>query len=257
MKKRYPFSSLVSVVLVFVCVAPFVYVFVQSLLSAEGGFTLRHYYDALLSTSAYLHRFWRSLTLTICIAVGQVVISTLAGYGFAKCSFTGKNTVFFLLIILMIMPLQVTLVPNYIMLDKLGLLNTYYALALPMIFVPLGTFIMTQCFKSVPDSILEAARLDGCRTLGVIYRVAVPMNKSGLVCVMLLSFLDGWNMVEQPIAYLKDFGDYPISVALAMTAPADSSVKLVCCMLVILSPLFLFLYFNRELVEGIAFGEEK
>lgn len=257
MKKRFLFSDFVSVVLVFICVAPFIYVFVRSLLSTEDGLTLRHYYDALLSTSAYLHRFWRSLALTLCIAAGQVIISTLAGYGFAKCDFHGKNIVFFLLIILMIMPLQVTLVPNYIMLEKLGLLNTYYALALPMIFVPLGTFIMTQCFRSVPDDILDAARLDGCRTLGVIYRVAVPMNKSGLVCVMLLSFLDGWNMVEQPIAYLKDFGDYPISVALAVTSPSDSAVKFVCCMLVILPPLFLFLYFNRELVEGIAFGEGK
>ena len=83
------------------------------------------------------------------------------------------------------------------------------------------------------------------------------MNKSGLVCVTLLSILDGWNMVEQPIVYLKNFEDYPISVALATTSPTDSAVKLVCCMLVVLPPLFLFLYFNRELVEGIAIGGEK
>ena len=77
------------------------------------------------------------------------------------------------------------------------------------------------------------------------------------VCVTLLSFLDGWNMVEQPIAYLKDFMRYPISVALAYVPPADPTLQLVCCVLVVLPPLFLFTYFNRELVEGIVLAEMK
>ena len=178
-------------------------------------------------------------------------------YGFAKCRFPGKNVLFFLLMVLMIMPLQVTLVPNYIMLDKLGLLDTYYALVLPMIFVPLGTFIMTQSFQAVPNEIIEAARLDGCGTLKLICRIAVPMNRAGLICTLLLSFLDGWNMVEQPMVYLEDFGRYPISVALASVPPENPTVQLVCCILVALPPLFLFAYFNRELVEGIALGGEK
>lgn len=152
--------------------------------------------------------------------------------------------------------LQVTLVPNYIMLDKLGLLDTYYALVLPMIFVPLGTFIMTQSFQAVPNEIIEAARLDGCGTLKLICRIAVPMNRAGLICTLLLSFLDGWNMVEQPMVYLEDFGRYPISVALASVPPENPTVQLVCCILVALPPLFLFAYFNRELVEGIALGGE-
>lgn len=143
------------------------------------------------------------------------------------------------------------------MLEELRLLNTYYALALPAIFVPLGTFIMTRSFKSVTNDVIEAARLDGCGTLGVIWRIAVPMNKSGLVCTFLLSFLDGWNMVEQPMVYLKDFVKYPMSVGLATTPPDDPTIQLVCCMLVALPPLFLFAFYNRELVVGIAIGGEK
>lgn len=81
-----------------------------------------------------------------------------AGYSFAKCKVTGKNFLFFLFIVWGIMPLKVTLVPNYIMLDRLGLLNTYYTLALLMIFVSLGAFIMTQSFKAVPNEIIEAAQ---------------------------------------------------------------------------------------------------
>lgn len=257
MDKRRPFSSTAAVILTVLSVVPFAYVFAKSLISNQGGFTLAYYYQVFLAQEQYLLRFWKSLGLCLCITAGQVVVSTLAGYGFAKCRFPGKNVLFFLLMVLMIMPLQVTLVPNYIMLDRLGLLDTYYALVLPMIFVPLGTFIMTQSFQAVPNEIIEAARLDGCGTLKLICRIAVPMNKAGLICTLLLSFLDGWNMVEQPMVYLEDFGRYPISVALASVPPEDPTVQLVCCILTVLPPLFLFTYFNRELVEGIALGGEK
>ena len=251
------FSSFAAVLLTALSVIPFLYVFAKSLLSAQNGFTLSYYYQVFLAQEQYLLRFWKSLGQCLCITAGQVVVSTLAGYGFAKCRFPGKNVLFFLLMVLMIMPLQVTLVPNYIMLDRLGLLDTYYALVLPMIFVPLGTFIMTQSFQAVPNEIIEAARLDGCGTLKLICRIAVPMNRAGLICTLLLSFLDGWNMVEQPMVYLEDFGRYPISVALASVPPENPTVQLVCCILVALPPLFLFAYFNRELVEGIALGGEK
>lgn len=257
MTKSGKIAQIIAVILVLICVSPYVYVFISSFIGADGTFTLDYYYKTFLGTSQYLVRFWKSLFLCIIIAAGQVVASTLAGFGFAKFHFPGKNIVFFLLMILMIMPLQVTLVPNYIILDEMGLMNTYYALALPAIFVPLGTFIMTQSFKAIPNEILEAAKLDGCGVMGLLTRIAIPMNKSGLICTMLLSFLDGWNMVEQPIVYIEEFIDLPISVALASVPPENPTVQLVCCILVILPPLFLFCYFNRELVEGIVVGKER
>ena len=257
MSKSGKIAQAVSILLVLLCVTPFVYVFIQSFIGSDGQFTLDYYYKTYLGTSQYLTRFWKSLLLCVCIAAGQVLASTLAGYGFAKCKFPGKNVFFFLLMILMIMPLQVTLVPNYIILDEMNLMNTYYALALPAIFVPLGTFIMTQSFKSIPNDIIEAAKLDGCSTMNILTKIAIPMNKSAIVCTMLLSFLDGWNMVEQPIVYIEEFIDLPISVALASVPPEDPTVQLVCCILVTLPPLFLFCYFNRELVEGIVIGKEK
>ena len=256
MNHKHGISSVLAFFLTLLCVVPYLYVFLMSFLG-ESGLTLDFYYEVFLSETQYLVRFWKSLALSLVIAVCQVTVSILAGYGFAKCKFPGKSAIFFLLMILMIMPLQVTLVPNYLMLDELGLLNTYYALALPAIFVPLGTFIMTRSFQSVTNDVIEAARLDGCGTLGVIWRIAVPMNKSGLVCTFLLSFLDGWNMVEQPMVYLNDLVKYPMSVGLATTPPEDSKIQLVCCMLVALPPLMLFAYYNRELVEGIAIGGDK
>lgn len=256
-KQRNIGGVIVSLVLTIICMAPFCYVLLESFFTAENRFTMEYYYEVYLATKQFLMRFWRSLLLSGIIALGQVIVSVLAGYGFAKCRFPGKNILFFMLIMLMIMPLQVTLVPNYIVLDEMGLLDTYYALVLPAIFVPLGTFIMTQSFRAIPDEIIDAAKLDGCSTFKILTKVAIPVSKSGLVCTMLLSFLDGWNMVEQPIVYLKDFVDYPISVALASVPTDNPTIQLVCCILVALPPLFLFAYYNRELVDGIALVKEK
>ncbi|MDE6838098.1 MAG: carbohydrate ABC transporter permease [Acutalibacter sp.] len=257
MKRTSVFSGAFALLLSFISIAPFVYVLTLSFLPASGGVTFDYYYDVFLGSPQYLLRFWKSMGICLCIVAGQLVVSILAGYGFAKCDFPGKNGLLFVLMILMVLPLQVTLAPNYIMLDKLGLLDTYSALIFPSVFIPLGTFILTQSFKSVSDDIIDAAKLDGCGLFGLLTKVVLPMNSSGLVCVTLLSFLDGWNMVEQPIAYIKDFVRYPISVALAYVPPTDPTLQLVCCILVVIPPLFLFTYFNRELVEGIVLAEVK
>ena len=257
MKRRNFWSAVVAFFLCALCIVPFVYVLISSFRSVQGSLTLRYYYEVFIGQSQYLFRFWKSIGLSACIAAGQLVISALAGYGFAKYRFPGKNTLFFLLMILMILPLQVTLMPNYIVLEEAKLLDTYYALALPAIILPLGTFIMTQSFRAVPNSVIEAARLDGCTLPRVLTRVVLPMNRNALICTFLLSFLDAWNMVEQPITYLKEFSNYPIAVALASVPPGDPTVLLTCCVLVTLPPLFLFAFFNRELAEGIALGGEK
>ena len=245
-----------AILLVVVSVAPFLYVLLRSFITPQGV-TFLSYYDVFWGQSQYLIRFWKSMGIVLAVGFGQIVVSVLAGYGFAKFHFRGRNVLFFILMLLMVLPVQVTLVPNYIMLNRLNLLDTYSALILPLIFAPLGTFILRQSFLSVPDSITDAAMLDGCGSLRTLLYVMVPMNLSGMVCAFLLSFLDAWNMVEQPIAYLKDIHRYPLSVALAYVPPADTTIHLVCCILVVLPCLFCFTFFNRELVEGITLAEVK
>lgn len=249
-------TSIFVMALVFVCIAPFLLVVVQSFWN-EGQFSLMAYYEVLLATPQYLYRFWKSIGLGICIVAGQVVVSIMAGYGFARYKFPGKSILYFCLMVLMILPVQVTLVPNYIMLDKLEMLGTEKALIFPGIFLPLGTFLMTQCFKSISKEVIEQAKVDGCNLVETILLIAIPMSKGAVICVSLLAFLDAWNMVEQPIAYLKDFAQYPLSVALAYVSPEQPMCQFVCCLLAILPPIALFACFSKELVEGIVFGEEK
>ena len=258
MKKRKDFwSAAVSFLLCAICIVPFIYVLIISFQDLEGSFTLKYYYEVFIGQSQYLLRFWKSVGLSLCIAIGQLIISVLAAYGFAKYKFPGSDILFFILMILMILPLQVTLMPNYIVLESANLINTYASLALPAIILPLGTFILTQSFRAVPNSVIEAAKLDGCRLPGLLLRVVMPMSKNALICAFLLSFLDAWNMVEQPITYLKDFAKYPLAVALASVSPKDPTVLLTACVLVTIPPLFLFALFNRELTEGIALGGEQ
>ena len=256
-KKRSPWTAALSVFLCALCVVPFLYVLITSLLSAQGDLTLKYYYEVFIARSQYLIRFWKSIGLSVVIAAGQVVVSSLAGFAFAKYRFPGKYVLFFILMILMILPLQVTLMPNYIILDKAHLIDTYAALALPAIILPLGTFILTQSFRAIPNSVIEAARIDGCRLPALLLRIVLPMSRNALICIFLLSFLDAWNMVEQPITFLKDFANYPIAMALASVPPGDPNALLTACILVTLPPLGLFAFFNRELTEGIALGGEK
>lgn len=248
-------SYLVGALVAAVSLLPFCFLFLRSFW--DGGVTLQPYYDVFLSTSRYLDSFWRSLGLTCTVAAGQLAVSVPAGFCFAKRSFPGKRVLAFLLVALLVLPVQVTLVPNYLMLKNLGLLNTYAALILPALFAPLGTFLLGQSFRSIPNALLDAARLDGCGTIGLLWRIVMPMRKGTMACVAILAFLDAWNMVEQPLAYLRSFQEYPLSVGLAYAAPQGVAVQMVCCLLAALPPLFLFAFFSQDLVDGIVLGEVK
>lgn len=216
--------------------------------------SLESLYQVFLRRPDYLIKFWNSLLLCGLIVFGQAIVSCMGGFAFAKYEFKGKNVLFFLLIVLMMMPVQVTLVPNYIVLDSLHLLGTRWALILPAAFLPFGTFLMTQIFKSVPNEILDAARLDGANTRQVLVRVLVPAGKGGFISLVLLCFIDAWNMVEQPMVFLKDASQYPLSVFLAMENASNYSLSFACGILAMLPVLLLFLFFNEELVEGIEFS---
>lgn len=193
--------------------------------------------------------------LAICgaIVAGQLLVSILGGFAFAKYSFPGRRWLFYLLVVLMLMPVQVTLVPNYIVLERLNLLDSYGALILPAMFLPFGTFLMTQIFKSVPDEVLQAGQIDGAGTLTLLFRVLLPAGRAGAVSLCLLTFIDAWNMVEQPLAFLRDSEMYPFSVFLASTSRDALAVVFPCGVLAMLPVLLLFWFFNEELVEGIEF----
>lgn len=214
------------------------------------GFSLMGYYEVFFATPDYLAKFWVSLLLAVGAIAGQVAISCLGGFAFAFYDFPGKRLLYGLLCLFMLIPLQVTLLPNYILLDQLGTLNTYWALLLPLAFAPLGTFLLTQIFRSVPADILHAARLDGAGTLQVLARVLLPCGKGGVSTLVVLTLIESWNMVEQPLIYLQDVGSYPLSVFLASQYMENLPFQFVCSVLSLLPLALCFLYFGGDVLRS-------
>lgn len=214
------------------------------------GVSLMGYYEVFFATPDYLVKFWVSLFLSVGAILGQMVISCMGGFAFAFYDFPGKKLLYGLLCLFMLIPLQVTLLPNYLLLDLLGALNTYWALLLPLAFAPLGTFLLTQIFRSVPADILHAARLDGAGTLQVLARVLLPCGKGGVSTLVVLTLIESWNMVEQPLIYLQDVGSYPLSVFLASQYMENLSFQFVCSVLSLLPLVLCFLYFGGDLLQG-------
>lgn len=216
--------------------------------------SLESWYQVLLRRPDYLIKFWNSLLLCTAIVLGQLTVSCMGGFAFAKYRFPYKQILYYILIILMLMPVQVTLVPNYIVLDWLGLLDRWVCLVLPVALAPFGIFLMTQVFKNIPDELLDAARLDGASTGQQLVRIMIPAAQSGVVSLALLAFIDAWNMVEQPVTFLQDASRYPLSVFLASVNSENFPLSFACGVLALLPVLLLFLFFQKELVQGIEFS---
>lgn len=220
-------------------------------------FSLEEYYQILFRRPDYLMKFFNSLWPVTVIVIGQVCVSSAAGFAFAKFRFPGRDVLFFFVIILMMMPIQVTLVSNYIVLDQMGLIGTYFAIILPAIFSPFGVFLMRQVIAAMPDELIEAAKLDGAGNWRIFLRIVLPCSKSGVVSLVILCFIDNWNMVEQPIVFLKDAGKYPLSVFLSQINEMNPGLSFACGVLAMVPVALLFLFYEKELIEGIGFSNLK
>ena len=152
------------------------------------------------------------------------------------------------------MPYQVTLVPNYIVLDKMALLDTRWAIILPGIFSPFSVFILTKFMKRIPVAVIEAAKLGGASEWQIFTKIFMPLCRSTLYSVAILVFIDYWNMVEQPLILLKDAEMYPLSVFLSKINEADTGIALAIAVIYMVPPVLLFLYSEDYLIDGIAYS---
>ena len=217
--------------------------------------SLAGWYEVLIRRPHYLVKFWNSLILSVAIAAGQALVASLAGYAFSKFRFPGREPLFFIVIIVMMMPYQVTLVSNYFVIRALGLMGSWAALIIPAVFSPFGVFLLRQVFDTCPDELLDAARIDGAGDLTILFRILLPRSRAGVVSLVLLTFVDAWNMVEQPLVYLDNSYDYPLSVFLSQMSGQDVGVLCVCGILAALPVLLLFLYYDQDLADGISLSQ--
>ena len=212
--------------------------------------TLRQYGALFFGHPRYLARFWNSVALALPIVLGQALISAPAAYAFEMSSMRRKEAIYFVYIVVMLMPLQVAMVPNFIMADRLGLLDSRLAIILPGMVNPFGVFIMRQFLRGLPRDYLEAAQTDGAGHIRTLYLVVVPLFKPAFAALMMLTFVENWNLVEQPRIFLQAVQE-PLSVYLAQMAAANLDMIFAASFFYLLPTMLVFLYGQEYMVEGI------
>ncbi len=216
--------------------------------------TVSQYKEVLFKNPEYLFKFWNSVILTVPITVFQLAIAVLTSYGFSRYNNKVKNLIFFVYIILMLMPYQVTLVPNYLVADKFNLLDTRWSIILPGIFSPFSVFLLTKVMRRIPLSYVEAAKLDGANEWQIMTQIHLPLCKSALISIGMLVFIDYWNMVEQPLILMKESELHPLSVFLSQINTGDIGLAFAVGVVYMIPTILMFLYGEDYLVEGITYA---
>lgn len=215
--------------------------------------TFKQYATVLFKSPEYLLKFWNSVVLVVPIVVFQLFIASLAAYGFTRYRGRIREIIFFSYIILMLMPYQVTLVPNYLVSNWLQIVDTYWSIWLPGIFSPFSVFLLTKFMRRIPASVIEAAQIDGAGEWQIFKRVCVPLCKGALCSTAILVFIDYWNMVEQPIILLADAETHPLSVFLSKINKGEVGLAFAVATIYMVPSLLVFLYGEEYLVEGITY----
>lgn len=211
------------------------------------------YMTVLFKSPDYLFKFWNSVILVGPIVVFQLAVALLAAYGFTRYRGRLREILFFSYIILMLMPYQVTLVPNYLVSNWLHILDTRWAIWLPGIFSPFAVYLLTKYMRKVPVSMIEAAKIDGAGEWQIFRRICVPLCKGALCSVAILVFIDYWNMVEQPLILLSNEEMHPLSVFLSKINSGEIGLAFAVATIYMVPSLLVFLYGEDYLVEGITY----
>ncbi|MFE6736213.1 carbohydrate ABC transporter permease [Microbacterium sp. NPDC057650] len=208
--------------------------------------------------------FGRSVLNSVLVAsiytVLGLIVCTAAGYAFAKFEFRGKNVMFGILLVTLALPSQVTLVPLFQIMVWLGWLDTYQALILPSLALPFGVFLMRQAMSSIPDELIQAARVDGAGEFRLLFQIVIPTVRPALAALSIFLFLGMWNAFVFPLVVLRTPDAYTIPVALATlqgVSNTDYGQLLTGTMLSMLPILILFLFLQRQFVAGILAGAVK
>ena len=174
--------------------------------------TLRAYVRLLLDSPEYFTAFWNSMIQTVLVLAGQLLAAVPAAWAFAQFRFPGKKVLWFLYMLLMILPFQVTMVSGYLVLNTMDLMDTRAAVILPGIFSTLPVFILQKTFAGIPKELLEAAKIDGAGDLRIFVSMGIPLGMPGIFSILILGFLEYWNTIEQPMTYLKTEALWPLSL---------------------------------------------
>jgi len=224
-----------------------------------SGATLANYRE-LFARTGMAHNFANSLIVSGAITLGSLLINTMAGYAFAKLRFTGRDRIFRWLLAALVIPAQVAMLPLFLLMKQLGLVNSFGGVIVPALATVFGIFLVRQYARSIPDELLEAARIDGASELRIFFQVVLPILKPVLVTLAIFTFMAAWNDFMWPLIVLTDQAHYTLPVALASLSREhimDVEMMMAGAVITVLPVLLLFLLLQRYYLQGLLLGSVK
>lgn len=220
--------------------------------------SLEQYWHILIEDTSVLRYYFNSIVYTLTILICQAIIVPAMAYALSRYKYPGRDLLSFLIIVLLLLPFQITMVPTVLMLRKLEIMDTIWAIIVPLIASPFYVFLIRQSMLGIPNELFEAAQIDGAGPIRCYFHIALPVSKAILGAALALSFADCWNMVEQPLVFLPTQTSlYPLSVAFNQLSRTSTGVEFAGASLFLIPALLIYLYFQKDIMTGIQLSELK
>lgn len=210
------------------------------------------YIKVLFDEPEFFVVFWNSVKIVLGVLAGQLILGVPAAWGFAKYKFPFSKILFTIYVVFMMLPFQVLMLSEYLVLKNLNILDTLLAIILPGVFSTFSVFVLYYFFVPIPDEALEAARMDGAGELKIFIKIGLPLGKPGIASVMVLAFLEFWNLVEQPITFLKTQALWPLSIYFVEITEQNAGAVFATSVFAFLPSLIVFQLGQDYLEQGIA-----
>lgn len=258
-------GNVILLAAILVSILPFIYMLVMSMKDTLStydfnlqGLTMKNYVK-IFGTAEFGRYFFNSAFVALAGVALAVLVSCLAGYAFAKIKFRGSDLIFFLLIMTLIIPSEVIIVPLYLTIKNLGWLNTYQALILPLP-TALGTFIMRQAILSVPDEMIDAAKIEGCSNVGILRRVILPLVRPSILTLSIFTFVGAWNNFLWPlvVSTKNEMKTLPLILSATKTQfEPNVGLTMACAAVNFLPPFIFYILLQSRFKEGVVLSGMK
>jgi len=223
----------------------------KNILLIPNPATVEQYAGVLIDQPSFLVLIFNSLKITLPVTAGALFFGILTAYGFTLWQWKYKEQLFLVFIVVMLMPLQAVLVPNYIIAAIFGIQRNYLAIILPGIFSPFGVFLARQSMKVVPNAYFESAKIDGAGNLQILFYILIPQLKSTIAALCMLTFIEYWNVVEQAVIFIDDYRLEPLSVYLSRLSDGRTALIFAASCIYMFLPIWFLLSGQRDLEKGI------
>jgi multiple sugar transport system permease protein len=213
-------------------------------------------YSRMWSKLDFPRFFLNSAVIASLITVANLVFTSMVGYALAKLRFAGRDKLFLLVMGTLLVPTSVTIVPLFVLMAKLGLVDTYWAVILPSAAAPVGVFLMRQFMMSIPDDLIEAGRVDGASEWFIFWRIVMPLSVPALAANAIITFLPAWNALLWPLVVLQSQEKYTLPVALAIFSrgqfQADYGLLMAGSVVLVVPVIGLFLLLQKRFTQSVA-----